>query len=74
MDRYGEAEIIYEDPLSIIIEDTATGQLYVSHDEVMQPDDIKALWARIETGYEITAQHFDSTEKRECFTLDRIKP
>jgi len=74
MESFGNTEIIHENLFSTILQDSKTGQIFVSHNEDLQPDVIKALWAKIDIGYEVVGQHFDSTEKRECFTLDRIKP
>ena len=74
IDSFGTSEILYWDLFSTILQASETGQIFVSHDEDMHPDVLADLWSRIEIGYEITAQHFDTTEKRECFTLDRIKP
>lgn len=70
----GTAEIIYDDLFSTILQDSETGQIFVSHDEDLHPDVLADLWSKLEIGYEVIAQHFDTTEKRECFTLDRIKP
>lgn len=74
IDSFGTSEILHEDLFSTILQTSETGQIFVSHDEDMHPDALADLWSRIEIGYEITTQHFDTTEKRECFTLDRIKP
>ena len=74
LEIFGTTEIIHDDLFSTILQDTKTGQIFVSHDEDLEPDVIKTLWSKIEIGYEVIAQHFDSAEKRECFTLDRIKP
>lgn len=74
LEIFGTTEIIHDDLFSTVLQDTKTGQIFVSHDEDLEPDVIKNLWSKIEIGYEVIAQHFDAAEKRECFTLDRIKP
>jgi hypothetical protein len=70
----GAARLIYENLFATIVEDSISGQIFVSHVEDLPPEVREELWDRFEIGYEVTSQHFDVDQKRECFFLDRIKP
>jgi len=74
MTEQTKAILIHEDLFSCAIEDGATGQIYLTHDEDLPPETLKAIWGRFEIGYEVVSQHYDFNEERECFVIDRIKP
>lgn len=67
--------MLFEDLYSNALEDTATGEVYLTIDaDLVDQHLLHDIWGRFKIGTEVVSQYFDVDLNRDCFVIDRIKP